>query len=187
MKRLFVTIILLTVPASVLAVPALSRAQAESVLAAEYAGQPLYWQPVQLPALVPDAAVSPDAQLLVKLAELDVLTRESRMEMRDLGDGRSRVGLNWLYRWPQPEHDGIFYGIRRIASGDKGGSVVNQGDGWFADVSLTWFVTDMPLWTEHPDLAGIRLLRRSRESREKPFETGVALEYRDAGWHVWHP
>lgn len=192
MKRLFVTILLLTgvslsVPETVAAEPVLSREEASAVLSREYAGKTLYWQPVRLPALVPQSALEHNARLLAKLAELDVLPREARVEMRQLENGRSRVELNWLYRWPEPENEGIAYGVRRIAEIRSIGPVVNQGDGWFAEVNLTWYVEDMPLWTEHPDLVTERLLRRSLESSSKPFESGVALMYHSGRWQLWQP
>ncbi len=192
MKRLFVTILLLTGVSLSAAettpeTPVLSREEVRSVLSREFAGQTLYWQPVRLPALVPQSALEHDARLLAKLAELDVIPREARIEMRKLDNGGSRVELNWLYHWPQPEHQGIAYGIRRIASIGSVGPVVNQGDGWFAEVNLTWFVEDMPLWAEHPDLSTERLLRRSLESASKPFESGVALMYHSGHWQLWHP
>ena len=192
MKRLFVTILLLAGMSLSAAEPTpekpvLTREEAGSVLSREFAGQTLYWQPVRLPALVPQSALEHDARLLAKLAELEVIAREARIEMRKLDNGGSRVELNWLYRWPQPQHAGIPYGVRRIDRIRSVGPVVNQGDGWFAEVNLTWYVEDMPLWTEHPDLSTERLLRRSLESASKPFESGVALMYHNQHWQVWTP
>ena len=192
MKRLFGTItgLIITlccgVPASAQS-PQLSRADAEQVLTREYQNQAVYWQPQKLPALVPQSAVGEDARLLRQLAELSVIEREASMGRRSLGEGRGRIELNWIYRWPDPQHEGIYVGSRRIASVGDVGPVVNQGDGWFANVKVQWYVVDMPLWTEHPDLVGIRLLRRSRESSEKPFEVGLALVHEDDGWHLWAP
>lgn len=167
--------------------PPLSRAEAEQVLAEEYEGQPLYWTPQRLPAMVPQSALGDDARLLKQLADLDVIQRESSMEMRSVGEGRSRIELNWIYRWPDPTREGVYFGTRHLAAVREVGPVVNQGDGWFANVKVAWYVADMPLWTEHPDVENIRLFRRSRESEEKPFEAGLALVHRQDGWHLWVP
>ena len=165
--------------------PLLIRAEAQQVLSEEYEGQPLYWKPQRLPAMVPQSAVGADAQLLRQLADLDVIEREASMEMRSLGEGRSRIELNWIYRWPDSEQEGVYFGTRRLAEIREVGPVVNQGEGWFANVKVSWYVVDMPLWTEHPQLENIRLFRRSRESEEKPFEAGLALVHRQGGWHLW--
>lgn len=192
MKRLFRTITgftllicqVMTVSAEP---PVLNRADVEQVLAQEYAGQPLYWTPQRLPAMVPQSAVGAESQLLKQLAELGVIEREASMEMRSLGEGSSRIELNWIYRWPDPDQDGVYFGTRQLAAVRDIGPVVNQGDGWFANVKVAWYVLDMPLWTEHPEVKTIRLFRRSRESEHKPFEAGLALVHRQDGWQLWVP
>ena len=169
------------------AVPFISPEVVQEVLNRDYAGQSLYWKPSQLPLTVELEARSAVANQLAGLFAQGLIQRERSFASKDLGKGRKKIVLQWRYHWPDPEQEGIIYGVRRLHSLLASSEPIQQDGVWYVEARVRWWVDRMPSWTGQGALKKARLMRRSRESKEKPFETTKILVLKDNRWRLWQP
>ncbi|WP_300425590.1 hypothetical protein [uncultured Thalassolituus sp.] len=180
-------IFLLLFPLLSHAAPLLTPNLAHEALQREYIGQRLYWTPFRLPLTVRQGEESREGQTLDSLYSAGLVTREREITTEEIGTGRRRVVMNWTYEWADKAHEGAYYGMRQVLEVDSVSDVVQQGERWFAEVRLRWYVSDLPSWLSDPVLRQARTLRRSMESKQRPFEAALTLEYRNQRWEIWVP
>ena len=56
---------------------------------------------------------------------------------------------------------------------------------YYAEAYVQWYVTDIQEWVDAPAFDKARTLRRSLESKKKPFEKRVYLQYDGNQWAFW--
>jgi len=178
---------LLLIPHFSLAGPLISPDLAHDVLEREYIGQKLYWTPMRLPLTVKQGDTSRDGQTLDALFRAGAVLRERLISTEDVGNGRRRVVMNWTYNWADLDQEGVYYGTRQVLDIQSVSPAVQQGERWFAQVRLRWYVDDLPDWLSDPTLRKARTIRRSMESHHRPFETSLTLEHREGRWQIWVP
>lgn len=167
------------------AIPYISPEVAQEVLTRDYAGQSLYWKPTELPLTVELNENHSVANQLAGLFDQGLIQRERVLTSKAIGDNRKRIVLQWHYQWPDPDQEGIKYGVRRLHSLLALTEPIQQEGIWYAEVRVRWWVDDMPSWTGKKAFKKIRIMRRSLESRNKPFETTLILVLKDNRWRLW--
>ena len=169
------------------AVPYINQDAAVEVLNRDYAGQWLYWKPVELPLAVLQTDKSAEASYLSALFEDGMVTRERQITTEPIGNGRKRVVLSWLYDWQGGVSEGTAYGRRRLHSILTMTDPIERDGEWFVEIHLRWYADQLADWTSQPEMKKVRRIRRALESRDKPFEATVYLVYRNYHWQLWRP
>lgn len=169
------------------ALPYISPEVAQEVLTRDYAGQTLYWMPTDLPMTLDVNDNSSTANHLVELFDQGLVERDRVLTTKDLGNGRKKVVLRWRYFWPDAEQQGVPYGVRRFHSIMALTEPIQQDGIWYVEVRMRWWVDNMPEWASAAEFRQARVIRRSRESYEKPFEATLILELQDNRWQLWQP
>lgn len=169
------------------AIPYISPEVAQEVLTRDYAGQSLYWKPAELPLTVDLNDSNSVANQLAGLFDKGLIERERVLTTKDLGKGRKKIVLQWRYQWPSSDQEGIPYGIRRLHSLLALTEPIQQDGIWYVEVRMRWWVDNMPSWTSTEAFRKARLMRRSRESQDKPFETTLILLLKENRWRLWKP
>ena len=191
MKPLIISV-LLFLSVSVLAQPGLSPATAEAVIRAALQAETLMWTPFPLPYEVDRAQSSTDSVLLESLYKHGLVTRESELRLAgEAVNGRSRKVAQalWVYRYPDGRAgdtaEGFYYGRPELLRVVELSAPYLVGDYYYAEAYIQWAAVDLQTWIQDPALRTARTLRRSLESRVKPFERRVYLQFDGQQWGFW--
>lgn len=191
MKPLIITVLLLF-SVSVPAQPGLSTATAEAVIRAALKAETLMWSPFSLPYEVDRAQSSTDSVLLEALYKHGLVTRESELRLAgETVNGRSRKVARslWIYRYPEGRAEdtgeGFYYGRPELLRIVELSAPYLVGEYYYAEAFIQWAAVDLEPWIQDPALRTARTLRRSLESRTRPFERRVYLQFDGQQWGFW--
>ena len=191
MKPLIVTLMLLF-SVSVMAQPSLDKATAEAAIRVALRAEPLFWSPFPLPYEIDRTQTTVDSVLLEALYKHGLVTRESELRLAgDAVNGRSRKVAQalWIYRYPESRAEdtaeGFYYGRPELLRIVELSAPYLVGEYYYAEAFIQWAAVDLQTWIQDPALRTARTLRRSLESRVKPFERRVYLQFDGQQWGFW--
>ncbi len=187
-------ILLLTLPTQwAWAQPVLTKNQAMRVIDQALKLQPLFWQGFPIPYSIERSSRHKDAAMLEVLHnhELIVRTKETQV-VKIEGSNRKRISLNYRYEFADQQAEskvgsqgGFYYGYGRLKNIMQLSKPYLLGDSYYAEVYIQWYVTDIQDWVDAPAFDKARTLRRSLESKRKPFEKRVYLQHDGKQWGFW--
>ncbi len=189
-KQLF---LLLLITPSVLAQPVLTENQAIRIVDMALKQQPLFWQGFAIPYSIERSSKHKDAAMLEVLFNHKLLVRKKETQVvKIVGSSRKRIALNYRYDFIDQESSdhigsqgGFYYGYGRLKNLLQLSKPYLLGDSYYAEAYVQWYVTDIQEWVDAPAFDKARTLRRSLESKQKPFEKRVYLQYDGNQWGFW--
>lgn len=172
------------------AAPKLSSEQAHRVVQQFLQSQKLYWSPSQFPIQIERKSKSALAKQLDILFQQHYLNRTKGskwVEANNISEKRQRIALYWDYNLDTHHESGFIYGRANLKRVIERSEVKNYSGNYYVQVHISWYVDQMPDWTQRPEFHSIRLIRRSKESFNRPFERVLYLHHRKGRWVVWKP
>jgi len=185
-------VFLFTIP-MVLAQPVLTENQAMRIVDTALKQQPLFWQGFAIPYSIERSSKHKDAAMLEVLFNHKLLVRKKVTQVVKIeGSRRKRIALNYRYDFIDQESSdhigsqgGFYYGYGRLKNLLQLSKPYLLGDSYYAEAYVQWYVTDIQEWVDAPAFDKARTLRRSLESKQKPFEKRVYLQYDGNQWGFW--
>lgn len=173
--------------------PSLTKKQAAIIIDNALKMQPLMWQGLTIPYSIERSSQHKDAAMLEILFNHQLLVREKETKVIEIkGSNRKRIALNYRYSFAEQSktervssQSGFYYGYGRLKNIMQLSKPYLIGDAYYAEAYIQWYVTDIQDWVDAPAFDHARTLRRSLESREKPFEKRVFLQYSEKEWAFW--
>tara|TARA_B100000446_G_scaffold75086_1_gene70949 strand:- start:1681 stop:2298 length:618 start_codon:yes stop_codon:yes gene_type:complete len=179
--------------ASISAQPVLTRNEAIRIIDAALKQQPLFWQGFAIPYSIDRGSKHKDAAMLEVLFNHKLLSREKETKVIKVeGSQRKRITLNYRYDFIDEEasqhastQGGFYYGTGRLKNIMDLSKPYLLGRSYYAEAYIQWYVTDIQDWVDAPAFDKARTLRRTLESKEKPFEKRVYLHHDGQKWGFW--
>jgi len=176
-----------------IAQPVLTNNQAIRIVDAALKQQPLFWQGFAIPYSIERSSKHKDAAMLEVFFNHQLLVREKETQVVNIeGSKRKRVSLNYRYEFADHESSqrigsqgGFYYGYGRLKKLLQLSKPYLIGESYYAEAYIQWYVADIQDWVDAPAFDKARTLRRSLESKLKPFEKRVYLQYDDRHWAFW--
>lgn len=155
--------------------------------------QPLFWQGFAIPYSIERSSKHKDAAMLAVLFEHKLLVRKKETNVIKIkGSNRKRISMNYRYDFPnQADNErigsqgGFYYGHGRLKKVLEISKPYLLGGSYYVEAYIQWYVTDLQEWVDAPAFDRARTLRRSLESKRKPFEKRVYLQYDRNQWAFW--
>jgi len=177
-----------------IAQPVLTNNQAIRIVDAALKQQPLFWQGFAIPYSIERSSKHKDAAMLEVFFNHQLLVREKETQVVNIeGSKRKRVSLNYRYEFADHENSqrigsqgGFYYGYGRLKKLLQLSKPYLIGESYYAEAYIQWYVADIQDWVDAPAFDKARTLRRSLESKRKPFEKRVYLQYDDKQWAFWN-
>ncbi len=177
----------------VLAQPILTKNEAMRIIDAAFKQQPLFWQGLVIPYSIERSSKHEDAAMLEILFHHNLLIRSKETQVVKIkGSNRKRIALHYRYQFPDQEKSvyqgsqtGFYYGYRRLSNILQLSKPYLIGESYYVEAYVQWYVADLQDWVDAPAFDKIRILRRSLESKYKPFERRVYLHYDGNKWGYW--
>ncbi|MGK0250146.1 MAG: hypothetical protein ACI910_002915 [Oleispira sp.] len=173
--------------------PKLTEYQAIRIVDDAFKMQPLFWQGFTIPYRIERGSKHNDAAMLEVLFNHQLLKREKEIQLVKIeGSNRKRIALNYRYSFADKNvgarlnsQGGFYYGYGRLKKVLQLSKPYFVGGFYYAEAYVQWYVTDIQDWVDAPAFDKARTLRRSLESKSKPFEKRVYLQYNGQGWAFW--
>jgi hypothetical protein len=173
--------------------PVLTENQAIRIVDDALKQQPLFWQGFAIPYSIERSSKHKDAAMLEVLFNHKQLVRHKETQVVKIeGSRRKRIALNYRYEFIDQEasdhiasQGGFYYGYGRLKKILQLSKPYLLGDSYYAEAYVQWYVTDIQDWIDAPAFDKARTLRRSLESKQKPFEKRVYLQYDGKQWGFW--
>ncbi len=173
--------------------PSLTDNQAIRIVDDALKQQPLFWQGFSIPYSIERSSKHKDAAMLEVLFNHKLLIRKKETQVVKIkGSKRKRIAMNYRYLFADQEisdrigsQGGFYYGYGRLKKLLQLSKPYMIGDSYYAEAYVQWYVTDVQEWVDAPAFDKARTLRRSLESKRKPFEKRVYLQYDGKGWAFW--
>lgn len=175
------------------ALPVLTKNEAIRIIDDALKQQPLFWQAFAIPYSIERSSKHKDAAMLKILFNHKLLVRKKETKVIKLeGSNRKKVSMNFLYDFPSQESSdriasqgGFYYGYGRLKNILDLSKPYLISESYYAEAYIQWYVTDLQDWIDAPAFDRARTLRRSLESKQKPFEKRVYLQYDGKQWAYW--
>lgn len=173
--------------------PVLTKNQAIRIIDQAFKQQPLFWQGFAIPYSIERSSKHKDAAMLEVFFNHKLLRRSKETQVVQVKDSkRKRVSLNYRYEFSDQESSqrigsqgGFYYGVGRLKNVLQLSKPYLLGDSYYAEAYVQWYVTDIQDWVDAPAFDKARTLRRSLESKRKPFEKRVYLQHDGNQWAFW--
>jgi hypothetical protein len=173
--------------------PRLTENQAIRIVDNALKMQPLFWQGFAIPHRIERGSTHKNAAMLKVLFHHQLLIREKETQVIKIeGSNRKRIALNYRYSFVDQHvgarigsQGGFYYGHGRLKKVLQLSKPYLLGEFYYAEAYVQWYVTDIQDWVDAPAFDKARTLRRSLESKSKPFEKRVYLQYNGQGWAFW--
>lgn len=179
----------LTLSSVASALPILTENTARRVLDEGLKQQSLFWQAFAIPYVIEVNSAHKDAAMLKALEKNGLLTRKKEMRMIKLDNGkRKKITMVYDYQFADPSVEGLggfYYGYGKLESIMELSSPYLIGEYYYAEAYVTWSVDDFQSWAADPAFRKARTLRRSKESKRKPFEKRIYLQHDGKEWALW--
>lgn len=193
LQKNFYWIILLLASSLAQAQPVLTKNQAIRVIDQALKQQPLFWQGFAIPYSIERSSQHKDAAMLEVLFNHKLVSRIKETQVVKIeGSSRKRISLNYRYEFAEQEQGsragsqmGFYYGYGRLKNIIQLSKPYLLGDSYYAEAYIQWYVTDIQDWVDAPAFDKARTLRRSLESKRKPFEKRVYLQHDGQQWGFW--
>jgi hypothetical protein len=173
--------------------PRLTENQAIRIVDDAFKMQPLFWQGFAIPHSIERGSKHKNAAMLEVLFNHQLLIREKETQVINIkGSNRKRIALNYRYSFADQHvgarigsQGGFYYGHGRLKKVLQLSKPYFVGEFYYAEAYVQWYVTDIQDWVDAPAFDKARTLRRSLESKSKPFEKRVYLQYNGQNWAFW--
>jgi hypothetical protein len=173
--------------------PVLTQNQAIRVIDQALKQQPLFWQGFAIPYSIERSSRHKDAAMLEVLFNHKLVSRTKETQVVKVeGSNRKRISLNYRYDFVEQAQGGragsqmgFYYGYGRLKNIMQLSKPYLLGDSYYAEAYIQWYVTDIQDWVDAPAFDKARTLRRSLESKRKPFEKRVYLQHDGKQWGFW--
>lgn len=173
--------------------PVLTKNQAIRIIDQAFKHQPLFWQGFAIPYSIERSSKHKDAAMLEVLFNHKLLKRSKETQVVELKDRRrKRISLNYRYQFYDQKSSqrigtqgGFYYGVMRLKNLLRLSKPYLIGEFYYAEAYVQWYVTDLQNWVDAPAFDKSRTLRRSLESKRKPFEKRVYLQHDGNQWAFW--
>ena len=173
--------------------PSLTNNQAIRIVDDALKQQPLFWQGFPIPYSIERSSKHKDAAMLEVLFNHNLLMRKKETQVVKIeGSKRKRIAMNYRYFFADQEiserigsQGGFYYGYGRLKKLLQLSKPYMIGDSFYAEAYVQWYVADVQEWVDSPAFDKARTLRRSLESKRKPFEKRVYLQYDGNDWAFW--
>lgn len=173
--------------------PVLTKNQAIRIIDQALKQQPLFWQGFAIPYNIERSSKHKDAAMLEVLFNHNLLNRSKETQVVKVkGSNRKRISMNYRYEFPDQESSarigsqgGFYYGYGRLKKVLQLSKPYLLGDSYYAEAYVQWYVTDLQDWIDAPAFDKARTLRRSLESKRKPFEKRVYIQHDGNQWGFW--
>lgn len=174
--------------------PVITKNQAASIIDAALKQQPLFWQGFSIPYSIDRASTHKDAAMLKILFNHGLLKRSKETQVVNVeGSNRKRITLNYRYEFVDKKtgdlvesQGGFYYGYGRLKAILQLSKPYLIDRDYYAEAYIQWYVTDIQDWVDAPAFDRARTLRRSLESKQKPFEKRVYLQHNGDSWAFWN-
>ena len=188
MKVLIRLIASLLIAAPAAAIPPLTENTAARIIDDALKRQPLFWQGFAIPYVIELKSTHKDADMLKAMFKHGLLTQKKEMRMIKL-EGADRKKITMIYEYdfadPGQQGQGFYYGIGRLKDILSLSPAYQVGDYFYAEAYVRWYVDDFQSWAAEPAFRKARTLRRSKESKRKPFEKRLYLQHDGNDWAFW--
>jgi hypothetical protein len=179
--------------ASASAQPRLTENQAIRIVDDAFKMQPLFWQGFAIPYSIERSSKHKDAAMLEVLFNHQLLIREKEtLVVKIQGSNRKSIALNYRYSFADQHvgarigsQGGFYYGCGKLKKLLQLSKPYFVGGFYYAEAYVQWYVTDIQNWVDAPAFDEDRTLRSSLESKSKPFEKRVYLQYNGQDWAFW--
>lgn len=104
-------------------------------------------------------------------------------ELREVSVGGYTYSLNMDSQWVSEK--GIYYGRPRVREVLEISPPTQIDEHFFCEVYLSWYADQLPDWLDKIDWRQERILKRARESAQKPFEKRLNFEFKEGKWELW--
>jgi len=193
-RTIFTLLLFVITFEAAIAQPVLTNNQAIRIVDAALKQQPLFWQGFAIPYSIERSSKHKDAAMLEVFFNHQLLVREKETQVVNIeGSKRKRVSLNYRYEFADHENSqrigsqgGFYYGYGRLKKLLQLSKPYLIGESYYAEAYIQWYVADIQDWVDAPAFDKARTLRRSLESKHKPFEKRVYLQYDDKQWAFWN-
>ena len=188
MKSVKLLIFLLMCSSAAQAIPPLTENTARRIIDNALKSQPLFWQGFAIPYTIEVKSTHKDADMLKALFEGGMLTQKKEMRMIQLpGADRKKITMIYDYDFADPAQagQGFYYGVGRLKDILSLSPPYQIGDYFYAEAYVRWYVEDFQSWAAAPAFRKARTLRRSKESKRKPFEKRVYIQHDGKEWGFW--
>lgn len=193
-RYFFPTLLLVMMTGTLYAQPVLTNNQAIRIIDAALKQQPLFWQGFEIPYSIERSSKHKDAAMLEVLFNHQLLVRKKETQVVNIeGSKRKRISMNYRYGFADQESSlrvgsqgGFYYGYGRLKQLLQLSKPYLIGESYYAEAYIQWYVTDIQDWVDAPAFDKARTLRRSLESKRKPFEKRVYLQYDSKQWAFWN-
>ncbi len=193
LKTLFKFVVCCLLVQAAWAQPVLTKNQAIRIIDQALKQQPLFWQGFAIPYSIERSSKHKDAAMLEVLFNHELLNRSKETQVVKVkGSSRKRISLNYRYEFPDQESSerigsqgGFYYGYGRLKKVLQLSKPYLLGDSYYAEAYVQWYVTDLQDWIDAPAFDKARTLRRSLESKRKPFEKRVYIQHDGNQWGFW--
>jgi hypothetical protein len=172
--------------------PRLTENQAMQIIDDAFKVQPLFWQGLAIPYSIERSTQHKDLAMLEVLFNHQLLTREKETKVVKIEDSnRKYISLNYRYSFVDQEastrspQGGFYYGYGRLKKILQLSEPYFIGESYYVEAYVQWYVTDIQDWVDAPAFDKARTLSRSLESKIKPFEKRVFLQYDGQAWAFW--
>lgn len=173
--------------------PVLTKNQAIRLIDQALKQQPLFWQGFPIPYSIERSSKHKDAAMLEVLFNHQLLVRTKETQVVKIeGSNRKRISLNFRYDFAGQKSEinlgsqgGFYYGYGRLKNILQLSKPYLLGESYYAEAYIQWYVTDLQDWVDAPAFDKARTLRRSLESKRKPFEKRVYLQHDGKQWGFW--
>jgi hypothetical protein len=173
--------------------PKLTENQAVRIIDDAFKVQPLFWRGLAIPYSIERSTQHNDLAMLEVLFNHRLLIREKETKVVKIKDSnRKYISLNYRYSFVGQEasarissQDGFYYGYGRLKKILQLSEPYFIGESYYVEAYVQWYVTDIQDWVDAPAFDKARTLRRSLESKIKPLEKRVFLQYDGQAWAFW--
>lgn len=188
MKAIVIICMLLAASIGAQAQPPLTENTAIRVIDEGLKRQSLFWQGFAIPYVIEIKSTHKDADMLKAMHASGLLTQKKEMRMIKLpGADRKKITMIYEYDFADPSQagQGFYYGVGRLKDILSLSPAYQIGDYYYAEAYVRWYVDDFQSWAADPAFRKARTLRRSKESKRKPFEKRLYLQHNGKDWAFW--
>lgn len=170
-----------------------SADEVASIFKRHYGQRLLFFKPMELPIEI-ERTHTPLVRELEQWVALNLVTQEKTRflaekmmygSLREISVGGYKYSLNRSNQWVSEQ--GFYYGRPAIKEVLETAEPSHLNAHYYSEVHFSWYVSEQPKWLSlaRTDGRRERLLRRAKESYERPFEKRMYLIYKEGKWDLW--
>ena len=192
-KSVSILFMLYAISSAAHSMPSMGKNQAFRLIEQGLRQQPLVWQGFSIPYTIERNSQHNDAAMLQALHQSGLVVRQEDMGMVEVARGRKRIAMIYRYDYPYSERvksgrevrSGFYYGYGQLKNILSLSEVSQVNGDYYVEAYVEWYVADLQPWVQALAFQKARILRRSLESKQKPFEKRIYLQSKEGVWRFW--